>query len=92
MTYDLKPRSHVGPVIATAIAALSAAWGASSWLNNRADKPAVEKLANESFQHRLDLETIKGDMKAFNIRLERLERGVDILIQKSEANDNRRRR
>ncbi len=89
MTDDLKPRSHIGAVIGTAIAVGSAVWGATSWLNSRADKPAVEKIANDSFQNRLDMEVFKGELKAINIRLERIEKATD--AQKSD-NDNRRRR
>lgn len=70
MTDDLKPRSHIGAVIGTAIAVGSAVWGATSWLNSRADKPAVEKIANDSFQNRLDMEVVKGEIKAINIRIE----------------------
>lgn len=90
MSDDLKPHSRIPALLGTAITVATAVWGASAWLNGRADKPAVEKLANESFQQRLDAEVMKGEMKAFNIRLERIEKGMETLIQQS--NENRRRR
>lgn len=91
MTDDLRPRSHLGPVITTAIAVAGAVWGATTWLNKRADVDDVKKLTNDSFLHRLELETMKGEMKALNIRAERVEKGIDALKEKLEVNDRRRR-
>lgn len=91
MTDDLKPHSRIPALLGTAITVAAAVWGATTWLQGRADKSSVEKLANDSFQQRLDAEIYKGEMKAFNIRLERIEKGMDTLIQKSEANERRRR-
>lgn len=89
MTDDLRPKSHLGTVLGTAVAVASAVWGATTWLNSRADKPAVEKIANDSFQNRLDMEVFKGELKAINIRLERIEKATD--TPKSD-NDHPRRR
>jgi hypothetical protein len=66
-----------------------AVWGATTWLHNRAGVEDVKTITNNSFQQRLDLEVIKGEMKAFNIRLERIEKATD--AQKSD-NDTRRRK
>lgn len=90
MTDDLRPKSHLLAIIGTAVAVGSAVWGSTTWLNGRADKPAVEKLANESFQQRLDAEVFKGELKAMNIRLERIEKGFDSLNEKLD--EPRRRR
>lgn len=88
---DLKPRSHLLSIIGTAIAVGTTVWGASAWLNNRAEKSSVEKVVNDSFSLRLDVETIKGDIKASNIRSERMEKGIDELNKKMDRRERRER-
>lgn len=77
MTDDLRPKSHLGTIVTTAIAVGSAVWAGTTWLQGRADKPAVEQLANGLFQQRLDAEVFKGELKTINIRLERIEKATD---------------
>lgn len=79
MTDDLKPRSHHWQsLIATAVAAGGVVWGATSWLHNRADVNDVKALTNNSFQQRLDFEVFKGKVETVNIRLENLEKAINL--------------
>ncbi len=73
MNDELRPKSHLGSIIATAITVGTAVWGSSEWLHNRASTEDVKALTNNSFQQRLDAEVFKGELKAINIRLERIE-------------------
>jgi hypothetical protein len=84
----LKPRTHWGAIIGTAIAVGGAAWGGSAWLHSRAGTDDVKVLTNNSFQQRLDMESLKGDLKAIYIRLERIERATD--AQKPDEPKRRR--
>lgn len=81
---DLRPRSHVGTLIATAIAVGSAVWGATQWLGTRAGADDVKKLTHDSFQHRLELETMKGEVKAINIRLDEGFRSLNAKLDRDE--------
>ena len=89
MTEDLRPKSHLVAVLTTAITVGGGVWGATTWLQSRAGTEDIKTLTNNSFQQRLDLEVIKGEMKAFNIRLERIEKVTD---SQKQTDDNRRRR
>ncbi len=91
MTDDLRPKSHLGAIIITALTVGGSVWAASEWLHNRASSDDVRVITNNSFQQRLDLEVIKGEMKAFNIRLERIEKVTDA-TQDKPANEPHRRR
>jgi hypothetical protein len=85
----LKPRTHWGAIIGTAIAVGGAVWGGSAWLHSRAGTDDVKALTNNSFQQRLDMEVFKGELKAINIRLERIEKATDAQ-QRSEERRERR--
>ena len=94
MSDDLKPRSHVFSLIGTAIAVGTTVWGASAWLNNRADKAAVEKIVNDSFMQRLDMETMKGEMKSIHIQLDlkgQIEKGFDSVNARLDRKERRER-
>ena len=90
MTDDLRPKSHLGAIIITALTVGGSVWAASEWLHNRASSDDVKTITNNSFQQRLDLEVIKGEMKAFNIRLERIEKATD--TPQDKPDDHKRRR
>jgi len=90
MTDELRPKSHLGAIIITALTVGGSVWAASEWLHNRASSDDVKTITNNSFQQRLDLEVIKGEMKAFNIRLERIEKATDAAQDKPD--DHKRRR
>jgi hypothetical protein len=90
MTDDLRPKSHLIAVLTTAVTVGGGVWGGTQWLNNRASTDDVKALTNNSFQQRLDMEVFKGELRAINIRLERIEKATD--TQKQDANENRRRR
>ena len=66
----LKPKHHWGTTITLAIGIGAAVWAVTSWLNSRADNTDVKALRNDTFQQRLDLETVKGDVKAINVRID----------------------
>ena len=91
MTDDLRPKSHLGAIIITALTVGGSVWAASEWLHNRASSDDVKTITNNSFQQRLDLEVIKGEMKAFNIRLERIEKATDAAQEKPDDGHKRRR-
>lgn len=92
MSDDLKPKAApIMSIIATGIAVATAVWAGTTFLQTRADKGAVDKLAADSFLHRLELETVKGELKALNIRAERTEKGVDELNRKMDRKERRER-
>lgn len=92
MTDDLKPKAApVMSMIAAAIVVATAVWAGTTFLQTRADKGAVEKLAADSFLHRLELETMKGEMKTLNIRAERTEKGIDAINAKLDRKERRER-
>ncbi len=66
----LKPRGHWKEAIALLIAVAGSVWAGTQWLHSRADEGEVREMRKDSFQTRLDMETMKGDMKAMNIRID----------------------
>lgn len=87
MSDELRPKSNLVTILTTAVTVGAAVWGGSQWLHNRASTEDVKSLANNSFQQRLDTEVIKGELKAFNIRLERIEKATD--AQQQERRERR---
>ena len=88
---DLRPKSHGHTVIMTAIAVAGAVWGATTWLGNRADKDDVKALSNNSFQQRLDMETVKGDVKALYIQVSEFRSEMKSISKKLDDDHARRR-
>lgn len=91
MTDDLRPRSHWQTLIATAITVGTSVWGGSQWLHNRASADDVKTLTNNSFQQRLDLEAVKGDVKAIYIQMSELRSEVKSVNKKLDDEPRRRR-
>lgn len=84
----LKPKHNWLGIIGGLAGVAGTTWGASAWLHSRASTEDVKTLTNNSFRQQLDMEVFKGEFKAMNIRLERIEKAVD--AQKSD-NEKRRR-
>lgn len=85
----LKPKTHWGALIGTGIAVAGAVWAGTEYLHSRASSDDTKTLQTDVFKVRLDQETIKGDVKAINIRVEE---GFKQMNQKLDANEPRRRR
>lgn len=85
----LKPRTHWGAIVTTALAVAGAVWGATQYLGDIPKRPEFNETAKNVTQLRLDQETMKGDVKAINVRLDE---GFKALGAKLDANDSRRRR
>lgn len=85
----LRPKSHLGAILGTALAVAGAVWGATTWLHSRASSEDTKALQKDVFNVRLDQETMKGDVRAINVRLDE---GFKSLGAKLDANDPKRRR
>jgi hypothetical protein len=86
----LKPKTHWGAVVGTAIVVAGAVWSGTTWLHTRASADDTKALQSDVFKVRLDQETVKGDVKAINVRLDEGFRAVN---QKLDAiNEPKRRR
>lgn len=86
----LKPRTHWGAIIGTSIVVAGAIWGATEFLHSRASADDTKALQSDVFKVRLDQETVKGDVKAINVRLDE---GFKSIGAKLDAqNDQKRRR
>lgn len=83
----LKPRTHWGAIITTAIAVAGAVWGATQYLGDIPKRPEFQEVRKDVTSLRLDQETMKGDVKAINVRLEE---GFKSINQKLD--DAKRRR
>jgi len=77
-------------LIATAIAAGSAVWGATTFLQSRADKGSVDKVSDEQVRIRIDQTVMSGKMERVEQSQERLERAVEKIG--SKLDEPRRRR
>jgi len=66
----IKPRTHWGAIIGTSIVVAGAIWGGTEFLHSRASSDDTKALQSDVFKVRLDQETVKGDVKAINIRLD----------------------
>lgn len=85
----LRPRTHWGAIVTTAIAVAGAVWGVTQYLGDIPKRPEFNETAKNVTQLRLDQETVKGDIKAINVRLDE---GFKSLGAKLDANDSKRRR
>lgn len=85
----VRPKSHWGAVVTVAIAVAGAVWGGTEFLHSRASSDDTKNLQTDVFKVRLDQETMKGEMKAINVRLDE---GFKSLGAKLDANDSKRRR
>ncbi len=83
----LKPKTHWGAIVTTALAVAAAVWGATQYLGDIPKRPEFNEVRVDSTHMRLDLETVKGDMKAMNIRIEE---GFKGLNGKVDSLDGRR--
>ncbi len=90
MTEDLRPKSHLGAILATAISVAGAAWGASSWLQGRADKPAVERVSDEQVRMRIDQTVMTGKIERVEQSQQRLEKAVERVELKLDPPRRRR--
>jgi hypothetical protein len=91
LTDDLRPKSHLPAILTTAIAVGGAVWGGSAWLHSRAEKTDVTTLTNNTFLIRLEMEGMKGEQKASNIRLERLEKMAETQQRQEDRRERRGR-
>jgi hypothetical protein len=82
----LKPKTHWGAVVTVAIAVAGAVWGGTEYLHSRASSDDTKALQSDVFKVRLDQETLKGDVKAIGVRLESIDKKLDV------ASDPKRRR
>lgn len=66
----LKPRTHYGAMVTVALAVAGAVWGVTQYLGDIPKRPEFNETAKNVTQLRLDQETMKGDVKAINIRID----------------------
>jgi hypothetical protein len=66
----LKPKTHWGAIVTTAIAVAGAVWGVTQYLGDIPKRPEFQEVRTDVTRLRLDQETMKGDVKAINVRLE----------------------
>lgn len=85
----LKPKSHWGAIVTTAIAVAGAVWGVTQYLGDIPKRPEFDEVRRDVTHLRLDSETTKGDIKAINVRLEE---GFKAMGAKLDSNDQKRRR
>ena len=86
----LKPKTHWGAIVTTAIAVGTTIWGITQYLGDIPKRPEFNEVSTNVTRLRLDQETVKGDVKAINVRLEE---GFKSLNQKFDSqNDPKRRR
>lgn len=85
----LKPKTHWGAVVGTAILVAGAVWGGTEYLHSRASSDDTKALQSDVFKVRLDQETVKGDIKAINVRLDE---GFKSMGAKLDAQNDKRRR
>jgi len=85
----LRPKSHWGALIGTAIAVAGAVWAGTSWLHSRASADEAKALQTDVFKVRLDQETVKGDIKTINVRLDE---GFKTMNTKLDELSNQKRR
>jgi hypothetical protein len=74
---DLRPKTNWVAMIGMALAVGGAVWGGTNYLHSRADVNEVKEVRRDAFQTRLDQETMKGDIKAINIRIEEGFKGLN---------------
>lgn len=84
----LKPRTHYGAIVTTALAVAGAVWGVTQYLGDIPKRPEFNETAKNVTQLRLDQETMKGDVRAINIRLDE---GFKSINQKLDDSNKRRR-
>lgn len=86
----LKPKTHWGAIVTTAIAVAGAVWGVTQYLGDIPKRPEFNEVRTDVTKLRLDQEVMKGDVKAINVRIEEGFRAVNTKLD--SQNDNKRRR
>lgn len=90
MSDDLRPRHDWKAIIGTVALCAGIAWGIAKWAARAPTREEFEHARNDVVQVRLDVETIKGDVKAINVRLDEGFRSVNTKLD--SAIDSKRRR
>ena len=86
----IKPRTHWGAILGTAIAVASAVWAATSWLQNRADKSAVDRVNDDLIRVRIELPTMNGKIERVEQSQNRMEKALERVEAKLETPRRRR--
>lgn len=66
----LKPRSHWGAIVTTAIAIGTTVWGITQYLGDIPKRPEFNEVRSDGTHMRLDMEVLKGDVKAVKVQLD----------------------
>lgn len=72
----LKPRHDWKAIIGFALTAGASVWGATQWLNTRADQSLVERVRDEQVRLRIEQTIANGKIEAQSQSSARLEEGL----------------
>lgn len=85
----LKPRTHWGAVITTALAVAASVWGATQYLSDLAKRSEVGAIREEQIRMRLDMSTMSGRTERVELSQQRTEKAIERIEGKL---DEKRRR
>jgi len=88
---DLRTRHDWKAIIGTVAAAGAIAWAVVKWAATTPTRDEFEHVRNDVFNIRLDQETVKGEVKAINVRVEEGFRGVNTKLDSTIDSRQKRR-
>lgn len=86
----LKPRTHWGALITTALAVAGAVWGATQYLGDLAKRSEVSAIRDEAIRLRLDMATMSGRTERVELSQQRTEKAIERI--EGKLDDPKRRR